>query len=220
MKQIAIVVEGQTEQQFIEQVLAPRLSTHGVYPQAIITKTKRTATGSFRGGGDWTAYGEVLRVLAHQPHWALVTTMIDHYAYPSNAPGRSCHPPGEHIPEHCADHRQEAIRQLIDSDSVNFSPFIMLHEFEALVIASGATQSTVLGRTEAPSQFQRMIREAGSAELINDGPDTAPSKRVARVIAGYSKTFDGIAIIDNGSFDDLLEACPRFAAWYRQLAGL
>lgn len=217
MKQIAVVVEGQTEQQFVEQILAPRLLPLDVSIKAIISKTKRTATGSYRGGGDWSSYAEILARLAQQPHWALVTTMIDLYAYPHNAPGKDCHPNGEHIAGDCVDLRQDAIRRQISPNSQTLRPFIMMHEFETLVIASGSSQSAVLGDTKVPAQFFRIIQEAGSAELVNDGPQTAPSKRVARIIKGYSKTIDGIAIINDGAFDELLSACPRFAAWYRLL---
>ena len=48
MRQVAIVVEGQSEKLFVEQILAPHLAPGNVYPQAIITKTSVTGRG---GGG-------------------------------------------------------------------------------------------------------------------------------------------------------------------------
>lgn len=218
MKRVAVVVEGQTEQQFVEQVLAPRLLAQDVYPQAIITKTRESAAGAHRGGGDWSHYARILRQLVTQPQWSLVTTMMDFYAYPGNAPGRDCHPVGGHAPALCAGSREAAILAEIAPGSLTLKPFIMLHEFETLVIAAGGAQTAVLGDTAVPAAFTRMMNSAGSAELINDGQDTAPSKRVTSLIRDYRKPIDGVSIIAAGSFDAVLHACPRFADWYRLLS--
>ena len=52
LRQIAIVVEGQTEEAFVVQVLGPALGPD-VHLQPIVTHTSRTAHGALRGGGGW-----------------------------------------------------------------------------------------------------------------------------------------------------------------------
>ena len=61
MKQVAILVEGQTEEQFVDRVLQPYLNPDGdpagFWLQPIIVTTSRTPAGlKFRGGGKWKHY--------------------------------------------------------------------------------------------------------------------------------------------------------------------
>ncbi len=98
-------------------------------------------------------------------------------------------------------------------------PFVMLHEFETLIIASGAGMPSILGDARAPIEFRRMIGEAGGAELINDGVSTAPSKRVQSVLPAYRKAQDAVAALEGWDFDQVLATCPRFADWITWLRG-
>lgn len=51
-RQIAILVEGQTESAFVHEILAPYLQSFGVYVTPVIVKTSRLADGTtFKGGG-------------------------------------------------------------------------------------------------------------------------------------------------------------------------
>ena len=51
MAQVLILVEGQTEERFIKQVLMPYLQLKGVFITPVIIKSKRTKQGtSFKGG--------------------------------------------------------------------------------------------------------------------------------------------------------------------------
>ncbi|WP_460769088.1 DUF4276 family protein [Mariniluteicoccus flavus] len=54
---------------------------------------------------------------------------------------------------------------------------------------------------------------------MNDGPESAPSKRVAQVLRGYRKAQDGIDILVGHDLDDVLEMCPRFQTWFAMLSG-
>lgn len=206
---IAIVVEGQTEEAFVNQVLAPYVGD-AVFLHPIVTQTKLTARGAHRGGGGWRGYRDKLSRLVHEPHWALVTTMIDFYGYPVDAPGRDCQAIGSHRPHACVDERQRAMAADIPGA---WLPFVMLHEFETLIIAAGAEMPVVLGDTAAPARFRHMIDEAGEAELVNDSVQTAPSKRVKEVLPRYRKAQDALAVLGDCDFGAVLDACPRFAAW-------
>lgn len=215
MRQIAIVVEGQTEAAFVTQILDVALG-EDFFLTPIITHTKRTARGTHRGGGGWTGYREHLRRLISQPHWGLVTTMIDFYAYPTDAPGHGCHAVGAHEAHACVETRAEAMRAELPGE---WLPFIMLYEFETLVLAAGSQMPAVLGDSTVPSVFDRIVREAGGAERVNAGPQTAPSKRVAQVIPGYRKAIDGIDIIRGCGLQQVREECPHFSTWIDRLRG-
>ena len=47
---IAISVEGQTEESFIKQILMPYLLAKNIFVEPIIVKTKKMANHSFKGG--------------------------------------------------------------------------------------------------------------------------------------------------------------------------
>ena len=56
MKRVLILVEGQTEETFVRDLLEPHLSRRGVFPVPILAKTKRTTSGqTFKGGIPSTA---------------------------------------------------------------------------------------------------------------------------------------------------------------------
>ena len=98
--QVVLLVEGQTEEAFVKRVLQPHIGFDAAYLTPIVVHTSRAADGSaFRGGGGWAHYNRHLQTLLSQPHWSLVTTLIDYYGYPADAPQCSC--PGVHVQPLC-----------------------------------------------------------------------------------------------------------------------
>lgn len=215
MQQIAVVVEGQTEGQFISTVLAPHLWNFDIYLAPMVVTTSVAASGTrTRGGGGWIGYRKQIKNLLGQSHWRLVTTMIDFYAYPSDAPGFNC--PRPHTQRPCVRQRAEAMAA--DFADQRFAPFVMLHEFETLVFAAGIDQPAVLGDVGLPSKLREEAgANADDVELINDSPNTAPSKRVARLWPGYKKPFDGVSVIEQAGIPAVASRCPGFASWLTRL---
>ncbi|WP_168223340.1 DUF4276 family protein [Plantibacter sp. M259] len=212
---IAILVEGQTEEAFVSRVLQPYLGYDVAYLTPIVVHTSRSANGTaFRGGGKWRHYHDHLQRLLAESHWSLITTLIDYYGYPSDAPTCSCL--GAHGQPACVVDRERSIREAFHYDH-RFAPFLALHEFETLIIAAGGASSEVLGDKVAATEFRRLIDgHGGNAELINDGVATAPSKRVLAAIPGYSKVLDGVAILED-RLDSALVNTPRFNDWVSSL---
>jgi hypothetical protein len=210
-REIVIVVEGQTEEAFVAQVLQPYLGAADVFLTPIVVATSRSADGhAFRGGGKWHHYRTILQNLLSQRHWALVTTMVDFYAYPTDGPKCNCE--GIHLQPACVLSHESAIAASFRYDG-RFKPFLMLHEFETLVIAAGARSDNVLGDTQAASTFKSLVEaHDGNAECINNSPETAPSKRVIQTIKDYRKVRDSVAVLD-GFLDTALESTPHFAQW-------
>ncbi|WP_081593934.1 DUF4276 family protein [Nocardia brasiliensis] len=96
-----------------------------------------------------------------------------------------------------------------------FVPHLILHELETWVFAAAEQVGCLL-----PGLTEKLVRDvhiAGGPELINDGPDTAPSKRILDYCPQYSKTNDGpLAIADLG-VAELRTQCPHFDAWLEVL---
>lgn len=99
-----------------------------------------------------------------------------------------------------------------------FLPFLALHEFETLVVAAAGSVDQVLANVGLANACKRMLAEySGDAELVDDGPTTAPSKRLIAADSTYMKTRDGVAILEQVGLDTALSHCPGFAEWVRRL---
>lgn len=56
MKRVVVLVEGQTEEALVDEVLAPAALTRGVHLIPVVVITSATPTGARRGGGSWRHY--------------------------------------------------------------------------------------------------------------------------------------------------------------------
>jgi hypothetical protein len=54
-------------------------------------------------------------------------------------------------------------------------------------------------------------------ELVNDGADTAPSKRIMSAYPRYTKTIDGPLVIGEVGLDVVRSSCPHADDWLREL---
>ncbi|WNV82443.1 DUF4276 family protein [Umezawaea sp. Da 62-37] len=93
---------------------------------------------------------------------------------------------------------------------------MLFHELEAWVFAAADQLGELLGGELAAKVRDDAVR-AGGPELVNDGPATAPSKRLASYCPRYVKTMDGPLAIDALGVESLREQCPHFDDWLREL---
>ncbi len=135
-RKILILVEGQTEETFVREVLAPHLQARAIYAHPTLLVTKRMKSGPrFKGGITSFARveGDVRRLLADSSA-TIVTTMFDYYGLPHDFPGLDTRPRAD--PYRRVDHVELEFRNAIGDP--RFDPFLMLHEFEAFVFADVA----------------------------------------------------------------------------------
>src|SRR2546423_13361295 len=96
VKRVLILVEGQTEERFIKDVLAPSFYERQVFLFPTLLVTKRVKDGAnFKGGV--TNYGKFkadVRRLLQNSGGALVTTLLDYYGLPGDFPGMGTRPKG------------------------------------------------------------------------------------------------------------------------------
>ena len=57
-------------------------------------------------------------------------------------------------------------------------------------------------------------------ELINDGPETAPSKRILKEIPEYDKASAGVSVTSKIGLPQLRNRCRHFNEWLGQLENL
>lgn len=215
MKRLIIVVEGDTEKEFIDNVLSPYLYTKGVQSVSCF-KIKHTK-------GGLTKYRHLKTDLLNcvYENDVLVSTLIDFYALPKDFPKYYEASKIVDKVERLA-FLEKAIVEDIENDKgeyfPNLIPYIQLHEFEALVFSSLHGISSLFGDDEADfTEIERIIDTHTNPEDINNNPKTAPSKRLLKLIKGYNKVVDGIMIIEENGIETILDKCPRFNSWVEML---
>lgn len=216
MRSVAIMVEGRTEERFVEEILQGFVGDD-VWLRPIVGHTKRVSgQKAKRGGAAWKHYRSHLRSLCSQPQWSAVTTLIDLYGFPADI--QLAEPLATSGGHAAAAQLSEVMTREVDD--ARFIPFVMVHEFEALVIAAGAHLPSVFGQARAANEFQKLLSEHdGNAELIDSHPHSSPAARVEGTIAEYSKVRDGIDIIEQAGLRSCLHACPQLAEWIEWLRG-
>ena len=220
MARVLIHVEGETEETFVKELLAPHLLDFGHYAQARLMGNARLR--SRRGGiRAWTsAKGDIIRHLREDPG-VTVTTMVDYYALPSSGDGAW---PGRETATMLAfDAKAPALCAALAADvstamgrgfdPVRFVPYVMMHEFEALLFSDCARFAQGIGQPGLASALEGVRAGFSSPEEINDSPLTAPSKRVLGIVPKYEKPFHGNLAALNIGLDAIKAECPIFAAW-------
>jgi Domain of unknown function (DUF4276) len=218
MKRCLVLVEGQTEEAFVNQVLAPHLVVHGFSSvQPVVLITKRAAGGEKVGKGGVSTWGKVerdLQPLLRNSH-AVVTTMLDLYGLPSDTPGLVGAPPP---PRLRATSIEAAISAAFPWAAATFIPYLEVNEFEAMLYCDPSLVATYADLASIDKAMSRDLDDADDdPELINNGPNTAPSKRIARHWPGYRKGTDGPTIAARIGLQALRSRCQHLDEWITQL---
>jgi len=215
MPRVLILVEGQTEEVFVRGVLAPHLVTRGVHLHTTIVATRRVHSGGhFKGG--ITRYERVasdIRKLLGDTDAKLVTTMFDFYGLPDDFPGQASKPPGTCYQR--VAHVEDAFRASIGN--TRFEPYLALHEFEAMVFVDPRRAEWVFANAAVVTGLEQIGTGFSSPEEIDEGPDTAPSKRIRGLFPGYQKPFHGPMVAEAIGLDKVRARCPHFDEWLAKL---
>ena len=216
MKRIVFIVEGETEEAFVNTILRPYFQNCGLYNPIQCFKIKHT-----QGGMHKYSYvrNDVLNTIYE--HDVIVTTMFDLYALPSSFPGFT-------EAQVIADHQErvtfletkmkEDLESYKGQQFNNYIPYIQLHEFEALVFSSTIGFESLFENNEMNFKgICEVIDGFTNPEDINDSPETAPSKRMQKLIPGYNKVAYGISLIEYTGIDTILKKCPHFRKWIEKL---
>ncbi|MFY9826903.1 MAG: DUF4276 family protein [Thermoanaerobaculia bacterium] len=219
MKRALVLVEGQTEETFVRDILGPHLLTVEILVTAILISTKRVKSGEkFKGGV--TSYPQVRREvwnLLKDTGAAAVTTMMDYYGLPNDFPGLASLPREKSCYERVK-HLEEAFRE--DIGHRTFLPYLSLHEFEALLlVVPKEIEKVSPGKHDAARLVAEVARFA-SPEEVNDGPETHPSARICRVVPGYQKRLHGPVIASRIGLAAIRKRCRHFDEWLRRLENL
>ncbi|MFC1502943.1 DUF4276 family protein [Pseudomonadota bacterium] len=216
MIRVNIFVEGQTEETFVRDVLAPVFAHREIFFNPILAETSPGHKGGI------VSYGKTKRQIERlclHDQGAYVTTMIDFYGLPTDFPGLS-DPAIANEPD-----IQLRIRRLEDAleQSVNQPKFIanyLLHEFEALLFCQPEKFADWLDDDAPVAVLEQIKAQFVSPELINNSPQTAPSKRILAAIPAYKKTLHGPLIAGDIGLDIIRQQCAHFNQWLERIEAL
>ncbi len=223
MARLVMVVEGHAEEAFVNQLLQPHLAERGVYCFASRVEFSRHKGQIHRGGLlDWGKADRDIRrwLRTHQGGNVHFTTMFDLDALPENTPGRGLSTNPQNPEARVTAIEGEIGKSIGDR---RFFPYIQLHEFEALVLVDAAKLGEFYpNRKREAVQLAEMVTIEGPPERINDGNETAPSKRIIKLIPEYHGGKRAVSpfVLERIGLDNLRSACPHFGAWLTCLESL
>lgn len=211
--EVMAIVEGKTEQIFIEKLLAPYLG----YKNIGIRATQVSKPGEKGGDVRFSRVKQDLRLHLKQRSDTYVTTFIDYYGT-KEWPGLDMISP-QASPAQIAKIINEATKEQVISlfpdqqADRRFIPFVAVHEFEALLFSDTRILASQLGVHE--STIDAVIAECGAPEAINNSPQTAPSKRLDAwsTHGQFLKTTMGITIAEEIGIEKIRTKCPIFDNW-------
>lgn len=220
---VFVLVEGQTEEAFVKQVLGPALP--GLWLVPSIVKTKVAGACPHKGGTvTYAEFRRQLNLLLRDPSATLVTTMFDYVDLEADFPGRAG------VKGATAKDRVSSVERAIAAD-VNhprFRPYLSLHEFEAMLFVQPATIAEVVQEPRILTGLQA-VRDLYPAtpEDINESVATSPSARIETLCeeeagsrALFSKRAHGPVIAGRIGLAAIRTQCPHFDAWVAGLEAL
>lgn len=216
--EVIAVVEGKTEQIFIEKLLAPYLGHKNIGMRA----TQVTKPGM--KGGD-VKFSRVARDIGNhlkQRSDIFVTTFIDYYGtkeWPGLDRLNSNSEPAT-IAQMLNVSAKTEMTQKFPFHNVErrYIPFVAVHEFETLLFSDAVILADELQvDVQAVSDI---IESCGGPENINNSRQTAPSKRLGNLNDRFKKTTTGIAIAERIGIETMRQHCPLFNQWLGELESI
>lgn len=95
----------------------------------------------------------------------------------------------------------------------------MLHEFEGILF-SNPESFELIAETDVVNKIREIRESYPTPEHINNSPETAPSKRLEKLIPNYAKIKNGTLISKHMGIDKILAECPHFREWIEQISRL
>ncbi len=219
MKKVLVLVEGQTEERFVKEVLCPQCLNSEVFLQPVVLATKRTKMGrKYRGGV--STYGKIrndIVKLLGDTSAAAVTTLLDYYKLPGDFPGQSDRKPGDCYGK--VDHLEECFAT--DIGDQRFMPFLMLHEFETMLFSDiEKTAEAFHFKKGCLNKLEMILKDFRNIEEINDGEATHPSMRITNIFTDYQKAMHGPMITGRIGIDKIRESCRHFDSWITRVENI
>ncbi|MBQ9537802.1 MAG: DUF4276 family protein [Treponema sp.] len=217
MRNVYVVCEGQAEANFVTRVLYPQFCSKLNFIAPIILTNRDHKHGTMHKGG-MVSYAKAENIIltslkqSMKQGNGIVTTLFDFYALAKDVPGISSiyNIPNPYQKTAAI---ENAMKSAVPAKLQRFYyPHIQLHEFEALIFCN----ISLLGKkyfTNSTAPLEECLNAQPNPELINNGVNTAPSKRIFACIPNYDKVNVGVQILEETDFSILRSKCRHFDDW-------
>lgn len=145
---------------------------------------------------------------------AWVTTLLDLHALPKDFPGADDQLSGGEEARSIERAMEEDIQQ------PKFIANILVHEFEGLLFSYPPAFGPNLPGNNIVATLTAIRDQFETPEHINDGPMSAPSKRILGVCRSYEKVFHGALVALDIGLDRIRQECHHFRTWIERLESL
>jgi hypothetical protein len=214
--EVYIVVEGQTEQTFVRNVLAPYMGQWGIYLHPRLIGKPGHKGGDIRFD---RAKVDIINFLK-QRNDTYVSSMFDYFRINKEWPGLN-DIRGKTL---TIEQKAKTVEDAMMKENVNelpqcnpekrFIPYIQMHEFEALLFSDA---HTLAERAEIDlPRVQAILNEYNNPEEINDDPVKAPSKQLETLKHNYRKIALGTEISNAIGIPNIRAKCRHFDNWLKK----
>jgi hypothetical protein len=217
--EIVVLVEGQTEKIFVEELLCPYIVDKNIYLRPIIF----TKPGEKGGDIRFSRAERDIRNHLKQRTDTYVTIMMDYYGIKEWPGLKESKQQREHFKkaEIINVETEKEVQKLFPEQNRGhrFIPYVSMHEMEALYFCDPEVIAEVLDINQ--SEIKSILSEYDVPEAINDSVETAPSKRLSKLSHDkYKKTITGITIAKKIGIKRMRERCPLFNTWIGKMESL
>lgn len=222
MIEVLVVGEGQTEETFVRDVLAPEFEPLDISLQPRLIQTSPGAKG-----GALTA-GRVMRFLRNtlrERGDTYVTTLFDLYGLRGDVPGVEVSRTETDPLRRCLRIEAELNEAAIEVSGCRADRFfshIQPYEFEALLFSDVSRFGDANGDWKPAVRTLEQARAgAATPEHINDGAETHPSARLKNLLKPrYDKVLYGSGIATLIGLPRIRSECRHFDAWLAKIESL
>ena len=227
MKNLQIIVEGSSEETFVNDVLVKHFAALNIFVSARKIETGWDRINNKPAKGGLLKYikfrNDVLRWIQSDNGRAntFYTSFIDLYAFPKDAES----PYTAQIQSIVDPYQKIAALETAIGKNLNhpnFIPYVQLHEFEALILVEPDRLLTMY--PDGQTGIKRLKRDIGNTnpEEINESPQTAPSKRIIQYLPNYEgqKAQVGPLVAEDIGLNLLRQKCPHFNEWIIKLENI
>lgn len=220
MTRVQVIVEGQSEESFVKEILAPTLWPSEIYLFPVLLGVP----GHKGGRPNYARVKKDVVLQLKQDREAYCSTMFDFYGLGSGFPGTPLPPNLGNVEK--VIRIEQAVKQALINElpdlrpDARFLPYLQLHEYEGLLFSDPPAFAAGIKQQHLRVQFETIRNAFATPEDINDNPNTAPSKRVLGAYPAYRKVLDGTLAAKAVGIDRMRQECPHFRAWLEQLEAL
>jgi len=227
MKFINIIVEGSSEETFVNDVLVKHFAPMNKFLSARKIQTGWDRINNKPAKGGLRKYSkfrnDVLRWIEsdrNKPN-TFYTCFVDLYGFPKDSES----PYTEQIQNISDKYKRISSLEVAIAKNIshpNFIPYVQLHEFETFILVD---PDRLLGMyPDGRSGIKKLKAEIANTnpEEINGSPQTAPSKRIIKYLPDYEgqKAQVGPLVAEDIGLTKLRSQCPHFDEWILKLENL